>query len=114
MKSITALQLCTDQVAIANLSESTRHYVLGSDWLTSSSSCTSVFGHKTLVFVFNPREGPKLTLNFKVGWQEADRLREGRHASSRQTGLREGRQAERRHKVAVRRQADRRAQGPAE
>jgi hypothetical protein len=66
---------------------------------------------KTLVFFLDSREGPKLTSIFKVGWQEADRVREGRHASSRQTGLREGRQAERRHKVTVRRQADRRHKG---
>jgi hypothetical protein len=60
--------------------------LIGHSWLTYNSSCTSLIGLKTLVFVFDSREGPKLTLNFKVGWQKADRLREGRHASSRQTG----------------------------
>jgi hypothetical protein len=41
---------------------------------------------KTLVFFLDSREGPKLTVNFKAGWQQVDRLREGRLASSRQTG----------------------------
>jgi hypothetical protein len=86
MESITALQPCTDQVATANLSESTRHFVPGSDFPKLAHLQFFMYLLKTLVFFLDSREGPKLTVNFKVGWQEADRVREGRLAISRQTG----------------------------